>query len=72
MLDVVDELKEENSHHCVVNLVLKGLPSEEEENSEANGGMKDKVHDHLVVRKHDCGWNIISELLLNSLDLSLP
>ena len=72
VLDVVDELKEEHSHHCVVNLVLEGLPSEKEENCEANGGMKNKVHDHLVVGKHDCGWDIVSELLLNSLDLSLP
>ena len=34
--------------------------------------MDDEVKDHLVVEKHNGSWDIVSVLLLDSLDLSLP
>ena len=34
--------------------------------------MDNKVHNHLVVEKHDDSWNIVSMLLLDSLDFSFP
>jgi hypothetical protein len=34
--------------------------------------MDNKVHHHLVIEEHDGSWNIVSELLLNSLNFSIP
>ena len=72
MFNVVDQLKEKHAHKSVVELVLEGAPSEGEENGAANSRMNDKVEDHFVIAEHHEEWNIISELLLDSLDLSLP
>jgi len=34
--------------------------------------MDNKVHNHLVVEKHDGSWNVVSKLLLDSFDFSFP
>ena len=34
--------------------------------------MDNEVHNHLVIEEHDGSWNIVSELLLNSLNFSIP
>lgn len=72
MLDVVDQFEEKHTHQSVVELVLKRVPSQCKEDGEANGSVNEEIHDHLVVEEHDGEWDVVTELLLYPLDLSLP
>ena len=72
VLNVINEFQKEHTSKSVMKLILKRFPSEKEEDSEANGSMNNEVHDHLVIEEHHGSWNIVTELLLDSLYFSFP
>jgi len=72
VLDVVDCLKVERSHKGVQELVLEGVPSEDEVNCGHNWKVEKLVVGHFVVNHLEDEGNSITIFFLNSSALTIP